>query len=128
MNKLFMFLFFFATVLGFSVQSHAALQNRGTDINGNRLIYDSDFNITWYDYTHSTADWNSQMGWASALTVNFGGIIYDDWRLPTALNQTGTGPCNGYNCTGSEMGHLYYTELGNIAGGGLSNKGDFQHL
>lgn len=40
-----------AMVLGFSVQAHAALYNRGTDSLGNQLIYDSDLNITWYDYT-----------------------------------------------------------------------------
>lgn len=44
------------------------------------------------------------------------------------MNQDGTGPCFGYDCTGSEMGHLYYTELGNSAGGPLTNAGDFTNL
>ena len=110
---------------------HAELLSRGKDILGNNLIYDSDLNITWYDYTESADNWNNQINWASDLTVDFGGNIYDDWRLPT---------CEGYNCTGSEMWHLYYTELGNKGlydnNNGclysspwcLINKGDFQNL
>ncbi|MBI5055366.1 MAG: DUF1566 domain-containing protein [Nitrospirae bacterium] len=92
---------------------HAELIVRGTDTLGNRLIYDSDLNITWYDYTNSQNKWQDQIKWASALTVNFGDIIFDDWRLPTALNHDGTSPCAGFNCTANEMGHLFYIELGN---------------
>ncbi len=40
---------------------------------------------------------------------------FTDWRLPTALNADGSGPCQFFNCTGSELGHMYYTELGNVA-------------
>ncbi len=36
-----------------TLSADAGLQNRGTDSQGNRLIYDSDLNITWYDYTNS---------------------------------------------------------------------------
>ena len=37
----------------------------------------------------------------------FGG--YSDWRLPSSLNADGSGPCTaGSNCTGSEMGHMFY--------------------
>jgi hypothetical protein len=117
-----------ATVLLLSIGAHAALQNLGTDTLGNRLIYDTDFDITWYDYTNAYNNWWNQVAWAGALTVNFGGKVYDDWRLPTALNQNGSGPCRGTPCTGSEMGHLYYTELGNSAGGPLTSTGDFQNL
>jgi hypothetical protein len=67
-------------------------------------------------------------------TVRVGG-----WRLPTALNQDGTGPIGVYNVTGNEMGHLFYTELGNKGylapdgtapqpGWGLVNKGPFRCL
>ena len=120
-------LFVIVMALGFSLQAYAELFLRGTDSLGNRLIYDTDLNITWYDYTKSNNTWQNQMNWASGLTVNFGGTIFDDWKLPTALNQDGTGPCYGYNCTGSEMGHLYYTELGNSVGA-LSTTGNFQNL
>ncbi len=130
--------------LVFSMQANAALTNLGTDSLGNPLIYDSDFNITWYDYTKSQDTWDNQMTWASGLTVNFGGTIYDDWRLPSTVDgpyvwgNDGTTTA-GYNITSSEMGHLFYTELGNKgycstsgycpqAGWGLKNEGPFTHL
>ena len=71
------------------------------------------------------------MAWADNLV--YGG--YDDWRLPTTLipdpscsNQSEGTSFMGYNCTGSEMGHLYYTELGNSASGPLANTGPFTNL
>ncbi len=66
-----------------------------------------------------------------------------NWRLPATLDgiwDPGTDGTTtaGYNITSSELGHLYYTELGNNAlydtGGvvnpihGLINKGDFDWL
>lgn len=124
MKHLFGFLFILILVLGYSLQTQAELINRGTDISGNRLIYDSDRNITWYDYTKGSLDWQSSMNWADELSVTFGSNTYTDWRLPLTFDQN----CWGYNCTSSEMGHLYYTELGNSAGGLLSYRGDFQKL
>ena len=93
--------------------------NRGTDSLGNRLIYDSDLNITWYDYSKSWDTWQNQVNWASGLSVTFGSNTYTDWRLPSTVDGTYAGcGCNGtttagYNITSSEMGHLFYTELGN---------------
>ena len=47
---------------------------------------------------------------------------YTGWHLPTALNANGSGPCGpGYNCTGSELGHLYYTELGVTQGNNITS-------
>src|SRR3990172_7999677 len=101
--------------LGLTVQGQATLIDRGSG-----LIYDDDFNITWLqdaNYAQTSGfdadgrmSWNTAMTWADALTYEG----FTDWRLPSALNQDGSGPCLGY-CTGSEMGHLYYTELGNSA-------------
>ncbi len=131
-----------------TLSAQAELFNRGTDSLGNRLIYDSDLNITWYDYTKSPDLLQSQINWASGLTVNFGGTIFDDWRLPTSVfgpwgfsyDGTTTG---GYNITSSEMGHLFYVGLGNAGeydiygnltgctSGStfcLTNTGGFQHL
>lgn len=83
------------------------------------------------------------MAWASGLTVTFNGTIYDDWRLPSTVDglavygYDGTTTV-GYNITSSEMGHLFYTELGNNGwldtsgkiqnSMGLLNTGDFVHL
>ena len=64
-----------------SLSSYAELFNRGTDSLGNRLIYDSFTNTTWYDYTKDADTWENIDSWASSLTVNFEGDVYDDWRL-----------------------------------------------
>ena len=100
---------------------------------GGGLIYDSVLNITWlqnanygagssYDNGSNTTDgrmtWDNAMAWAANLSYydSVRNVTYDDWRLPTALNQNGTGPCLGYNCTSSEMGHLFYVDGGLNAG------------
>jgi hypothetical protein len=108
---------------------------------GGQAINDTDLNITWAsnanlaatntfglatgvdlgpnagvtNYGPSIINSNGSMTWGGALkwigamnTANYLG--YHDWRLPTSNT------CAGYNCTGSEMGHLFYTELGGVAG------------
>mgnify|MGYP001561573545 CR=1 FL=1 len=147
MKRIFILAVIMAMVLGFSMQAHAGLTNLGTDSLGNRLIYDSNLNITWYDYTKSYDTWQNQVNWASGLSVTFGINTYTDWRLPTTVDGpyvwgydgTTTG---GYNITSSEMGHLFYTELGNeghydtsgnltgcfFSPYCLTNTGDFQNL
>jgi hypothetical protein len=110
-----------------STSVSAALVDRGRG-----LIYDTDLNITWlqdanYSQTSGYAaqnmmNWSDAKTWAANLV--YGG--YSDWRLPTALNQDGTGPCGpgGYGCTGSEMGHLFYIELGGTAAHSVYSSGD----
>jgi hypothetical protein len=117
MKRIFVLAAIMAMVLGFSLQANAALQNLGTDSLGNRLIYDNDLDITWYDYSNSYDIWANQVNWADSLSVTFGSNVYTDWRLPVSDT------CTGLNCTGSEMGHLYYTE-----GITPSTPSDFQHL
>lgn len=130
----FIFVAMIVAVLGISTFANAALVN-----NGGGLIYDTDLNITWYDAPAVLRNWNDSMTWAANLTVTVNGKNITGWRLPTALNQDGTGPNRGYNVTGSEMGHLYYKELGNKGyydvngkpdqlGWGLMNKGPFTNL
>jgi hypothetical protein len=105
-------------VAGIAGSAQAGLTVSGTVDAGNgvysgkKLIYDADLDITWLDYTHDAMDWTSQMAWASGLTVTVNGVTYDDWRLPSA----GSNPVVDFNQTTSEMGHLYYTELG-LSGG-----------
>ena len=49
------------------------------------------------------------LAWANTLVF----AEFDNWRLPAAVpNPGGTGWVT-YNMIGSELGHLYYTELGN---------------
>ncbi len=114
----------------------SVLTNIGTaEISGDltqtpyNLIYDSDQSLFWLDYSHGKAVWQSQKNWADGLsltnivtpgyTVDLSGI---GWRLPTTVPAL-----SGYNQSGSEMGYLYYTELGN-AGYPLANTGAFTKL
>ena len=107
-----------AAVFVFSVQAHAELYDRGNDTLGNRLIYDTALDITWYDYSKAAANWDIQNIWAANLIVSIGDTVFDDWRLPTTVDGLddwgfdGT-TTSGYNITGSELGYLYYTALGN---------------
>jgi len=142
--------------------SEAALINRGTDTENNRLIYDDVLNVTWYDFTYNEYDftdtsniswplnaWHDVTAWAADLVVTFGGNLYTEWRLPTTggawtgsgwnppMGYDGSNPW-GYNVTSSEMGHLFYSSLGNdgsydasgipLGGAGLSEVGPFLNL
>jgi len=60
-------------------------------------------------YADGSMTWGGAIQWIAAMNVaNYLG--YSDWRLPTSDT------CAGYNCTGSEMGNLFYNELGGVAG------------
>jgi hypothetical protein len=133
-----------------------------------KLIYDDDDTghggggLVWLDYTRSYATWANHVNWASglgsSLTVTLDPLYTSDidwttgWRLPDTVD----GPyvygyegdpdndgiysyTQGYNLANSEMGHLFYTELGNLGyiatdgsypqpGWGLENTGDFDKL
>jgi len=143
MRRVFFTLFMAAIFsLGSIETTRAELFDRGCG-----LIYDSDLNITWYDYTYVASNWTDANTWADQLVY----AGYDDWRLPTMpSNPNYTQTCSvnppdtadrGWNKTTSEMGHLYYTELGNLAyyvpkaacdtvqdGWGLNNTGPFTNL
>jgi hypothetical protein len=139
--------------------ANAALTTIGTaQFNGTgpayNLIWDDNNNgnsVVWLDYTHLSANWTNQKAWAAglngALTYNTPGYTVDfganSWRLPSTVDgpfvngYTGT-TTGGYNITNSEMGHLFYTELGNLgtyntsgvsqSGYGLIKTGDFDYL
>lgn len=100
-----------------SASVNAALIDRG-----NGLIYDTDLEITWladanyamtsgYDADGMMA-WNDAMSWADQL--QYAG--YNNWRLPSALNQDGSSPCTSGECNDSEMGHLHFIELSGLKG------------
>jgi len=103
---------------------------------GNGLIYDDDLNITWLadaNYAQTSRfdadglmDWNAATAWAAGLVYQG----YDDWRLPTTWqpdpscdSQSG-GDSSGFSCTGSELGHLFYSELGGTAHSAISTSLD----
>ena len=98
---------------------------------GGLAVYDQDRNITWLanaNYAQTSGyDTDGGMTWQTAKTwaegLNIGG--YTGWRLPTTLQPDATcqsqsgGDSYGYNCTGSELGHLFYNELGGAAGSSI---------
>lgn len=95
----------------------------GNDYN---LIFEGDLGsdgLVWLDYTNFFAFWDNQVAWASGLSFSDAEVtIFSDyttsidfstgWRLPDA----GTSPTAGYNVITSEMGNLFYNELGLDAG------------
>lgn len=104
--------------------------------NGGGLIYDTDQNITWladpnaaFGSTFDAADgivdgrltWQNANDWAASLTI--GGVT--GWRLPQVDSQNDPGaiPCTA-NCTNTEFGHLFYTELGGTAQTNITLSGD----
>jgi hypothetical protein len=97
-------LIYLLVVLIFAVDAHAVLLDRG-----HGLIYDDDLNITWLHdagYVYAKT-WGGALTWVDNLVYEG----YDDWRLPKTLYPDPS--CQyGYNCTGSEMGHLFYNEFG----------------
>jgi hypothetical protein len=75
-----------------------------TSGNGTHNVVAGDFNTA-----NGLMTWYGAMAWAEWLGItNYGGA--SDWRLWSALNSDGTGPCGGINCTESELGHLFYVE------------------
>ncbi len=57
-----------------------------------KLIYDEDHDLTCFDYTYNSTGWDDAVDWADNLLVEFGGVTYDDWGLPTAYNPDGSDP------------------------------------
>ncbi len=100
---------------------HAELIDRGGG-----LIYDTEFNITWLqdaNYAKTSGyDEDGRMTWEEATKFvadlkyydPVRKVTWDDWRLPTAKNRDGSGPIQDYYTRESELGHMYYTNLGNL--------------
>lgn len=109
MKKIFTLVLTVVLVFGLTLHVHASSL---TDM-GDGTIYDDDQNLYWLQdasYAGTSMNWYDAMTWANSLTV--GG--YTDWRLPTTLqpdpscdSQSGS-VSYGYNCTGSELGNLFY--------------------
>lgn len=119
---------------GLSAAAEASL------INGNNgLIYDTVLDITWFGFGNAAAGsiyddgpdtTDGRMTWANAnnWAANLEFLGFTDWRLPSAVPAPSDPSCNYqqyngggthtgeyfyYNCTGSEMGHLF-AELGGV--------------
>lgn len=140
-----------STAVMVSGAAQAALMDRGGG-----LIYDDVLNITWlkdanygagssYDDGLSNDDgammWTNAVAWAGNLTYydSVRNVTYDDWRLPSTLQPDATcgtqsgGNSLGVGCTRSELGHLFYMDLGGLEGvsitiGHNSNFSLFQNI
>ncbi len=100
-------------------------------------IYDTDKQLSWLQDagTSGLINWDAAIAWVASLNNNGGFAGLTGWRLPTTIQPDATcqdqagGASQGLNCTKSEMGHLFYTELGNTAGGSPShNAGPFTNV
>ncbi len=162
MRKIFLFSALLSLLI--SGMAHATLTTIGTaTYNGSdyNLIWDDNNNgqsVVWLDYTNANASLPDQLTWAgsldSELTINLNGYTVEwdgSWRLPNTVDgiavpgyegdPDGDGIYTytyGYNLANSEMGHLFYVELGNNGRYdtdnneqteyGLKETGDFDNL
>ncbi len=125
------------TTILLTTNANASLIDRGSG-----LIFDTDLDITWlqdanYAFTSGHDDngrmtWQQSMNWVSQ--IEYAGYL--EWRLPTTVlpdsncmisDGTYTGSY-GYNCTESEMGHLFYDELMGEAGQSILVSGSTTEL
>lgn len=114
-----------ASILLTATAANAALLSRL----GGQAVFDTDLNITWIADANlagnnsfgvagitsgGTMTWATAQNWISKInSANYLG--FGDWRLPSSNT------CSGLSCTGSDMGHLFYTELGGVAGVNITN-------
>lgn len=102
---------------------HAALLGRLPDNDGNfQAYYDEDADLTWL----ADASYLGTTGWSGAnyyaTTININGVT--GWRMPvtnrfdSSCSEQGSFSY-GYNCTGSELGNMFYNVLGGVAGSSI---------
>ena len=123
-----------AMILAFSNSAGAALFDRGGG-----MIYDDVLDITWLQDANlaatntfgvsginpdGTMSWNAAQAWIAAMNAA-AYLGFSDWRLPTTpdaggpfvFGWDGIQPYTynyGYNMTTSEMGYMFYVNLGNV--------------
>lgn len=124
----------FAAALGVSGAAGAALIDRGGG-----LIYDDVLDITWlWDANYARTSgydsdglmtWQAAVDWATNLSYDdpVRDINWDGWRLPTTPQPDPS--CSiqipsplvsfGSGCTGSELGHMFYNNMGATARGSI---------
>lgn len=125
---------FWESVIGVAVITASSCANAALiERLGGLAYYDDVADLTWladasagagsiFDNGNNTSDgamtWENANAWAADLNV--AGVT--GWRLPVTLQPDAS--CSsqniyssyGYNCTGSELGNLFYNVLGGSAG------------
>jgi hypothetical protein len=139
---------------GLSGPTQATLLGRDLNgsIDSFEAYYDTDLNITWladanygagssyddiagssydgvgsisYTTTDGRMSWGNAMAWVANLSFTDGVSVYDNWRLPiTPRPDAVCGEPFGFGCAGSDMGHLFYSELGGTAGQSILTSAD----
>lgn len=127
-----------ACLLALPITANSALVERL----GGLAYYDTEADLTWlqdahagagtsYDDGSTSSDWatDGAMSWQNAndwaASLNIAGVT--GWRLPNTLQPDATcsgqnsGVSFGVNCTGSELGNLYYNVLGGIVNTKISD-------
>ena len=105
-------------VVSFNANAIPVLESRLEGL----AYYDPVADLTWLANANAAGtamNWADANSWATALNV--AGVT--GWRLPDTLQpdasceyQQSGGVSFGFNCTGSEMGNLFYNVLGGVAG------------
>jgi hypothetical protein len=86
-------------------------------------------------FTDGRMGWDAANTWADGLSYydSVRDVTYTDWRLPDTLQPDPSCDSSfdagvpygvqsyGYYCTGSEMGYLFYTDLGGSAGSSIAS-------
>lgn len=103
---------------------------------GGQAVYDTEKNLSWIANANLGAtqtfgvaginpdgsmSWDTAKRWIAAMNAaRYLGSAR--WRMPATqlpdrgCSQRPKSAAFGYNCTGSEMGYLYYSELGGVKG------------
>lgn len=95
-----------------------------------QALYDTDLGITWLADAGGAGSDRGLMNWLEAQNWVQAFSLGDatEWRLPATLNPDAScqdpATSSGFNCTGSEMGHLFYVELGGTANRPISDSTD----
>lgn len=137
----------FTAVLCISVFAGSAARAQLTATAGGQAVYDSGKNVTWLANANlatiqtfgvttinpdGSMDYTTAQNWIAAMN----GSAYlgsSQWAMPTtaipdnSCSQSPKTSSFGYECTGSQLGDLYYNKLGGIKGStiDLTHNSDF---
>ncbi len=102
------FLIAIIVMISFGRTARADLILRGEDKLGHNLVYDTDLDITWYDYCYFSPEYEDAVTWANQLSVRVGTTEFTDWRLPSLSKRKDSKSGSPHY---TEVGHLYLVEL-----------------
>ena len=140
MKKILLALAVITVIMLIVTPANATLQTIGTATYGGsnyKLIYDTDDQLTWLDYSKGslgyqpTVDWAASLNNPGELTINLDSGYTaswgsEQWRLPEVTGWWFN--TAQYEFYGSEMKDLYYDELGNVLDDVSVDSGPFDNL